>query len=136
MRKKNKINKKEDEFCPFCLPPQTELIAENELAKAFLDKFPVNEGHTLIAPKRHIENIFQATDEEFKAFKELMFKVKELLDKRYNPQGYNIGVNVGKEAGQTVFHLHIHIIPRYEGDVHDPRGGVRNFKENLIPYPS
>ena len=126
----------QNNFCPFCYPPETELITDNELAKAFLDKFPVNEGHTLITPKRHIENIFEATDEEFKAFKELLFKVKELIDKRYKPDGYNIGVNVGKEAGQTVFHLHIHVIPRFKGDVNDPRGGVRNFKQNLYPYPS
>ncbi len=122
-------------YCPFCHQPETELLADNELAKAFFDKYPVNEGHTLITPKRHVENFFQASDEEFGAIKDLIFEVKKLLDERYQPDGYNIGVNVGKDAGQTVFHLHIHVIPRYKGDVEDPRGGVRNFKENLVPYP-
>lgn len=124
----------EEDQCIFCREPETELLCDNELARAFLDKFPVNEGHVLITPKRHVETYFDAAKEELAAINDLIFKVKEILDKRYNPDGYNIGVNVNHAGGQTVFHLHVHVIPRYEGDVEDPRGGVRNIKPGLIPY--
>ena len=80
-------------------------------AKAFYDKFPVNEGHVLIVPKRHVSGFFEATPEEILAINELAFQVKTILDAKYSPDGYNIGVNVGASAGQTVFHLHMHIIP-------------------------
>lgn len=120
--------------CIFCRQPETEVICENELARAFFDKFPVNEGHVLITPKRHAETFFDATKEELAAINQLIFKVKKILDERYSPDGYNIGVNVNCAGGQTIFHLHVHVIPRYEGDVEDPRGGVRKIKPNLIPY--
>ena len=120
--------------CIFCRQPETEVICENELARAFFDKFPVNEGHVLITPKRHAETFFDATKEELAAINQLIFKVRKILDERYSPDGYNIGVNVNCAGGQTIFHLHVHVIPRYEGDVEDPRGGVRKIKPNLIPY--
>lgn len=123
-----------DKDCIFCKEPETELLCENELARAFFDKFPVNEGHTLIIPKRHVVTYFDATPQELAAINELVFEVKGILDKRYNPDGYNIGVNVNYAAGQTILHLHVHVIPRYDGDVDDPRGGVRNIKPNLVPY--
>lgn len=123
-----------NEGCIFCKEPETELLCENELARAFFDKFPVNEGHVLITPKRHAVTYFDATKEELAAINELIFEVKETLDKRYNPDGYNIGVNVNHAAGQTVYHLHVHVIPRYQGDIDDPRGGIRNIKPNLVPY--
>lgn len=123
-----------DTECIFCKEPETKLLCENDLARAFFDKFPVNEGHVLITPKRHAVTYFDATKGELAAINELIFKVKEVLDERYCPDGYNIGVNVNYAGGQTIFHLHVHVIPRYDGDVEDPRGGVRNIKPNLVPY--
>ncbi len=121
--------------CVFCNTKDKSIIAENDLAIAFFDKYPVNEGHVLIIPKRHVSDFFLATTEELQDINNLLCTVKEILDKKFKPTGYNIGVNVGKDAGQTIFHLHFHLIPRYPGDVNDPRGGIRNLKENLIPYP-
>lgn len=120
--------------CIFCNLPGIEVIAENKLARAFYDKFPVNIGHVLIVPKRHIETIFDATLEELQAINQLLFEVKEILDLKYKPDGYNVGVNAGWAAGQTIFHLHYHVIPRYIGDVEDPRGGIRKIKKSVVPY--
>jgi diadenosine tetraphosphate (Ap4A) HIT family hydrolase len=120
-------------FCN-CLDSNDEIIAENRYAFAVMDKFPVNEGHALILPKRHFASLFEASEEEIKAIYSLMHEVKEMLDIQYEPAGYNAGVNVGYHAGQTIMHLHVHLIPRYEGDVENPRGGVRNIKNSLVPY--
>ena len=125
-----------DKDCIFCTRPQTEIICENELAKAFYDSYPVNRGHVLVVPKRHLAGFFEATPAELAAINELIFQVKNIIDAKYNPDGYNIGVNVGAAAGQTIFHLHIHIIPRYRGDIPDPRGGVRKVKSSIVPYYS
>lgn len=119
--------------CVFCSNPGTEIIAENEWARAFYDLVPVNPGHTLIVPKRHVETFFEATFEELNAINQLLFVVKKILDEKFQPAGYNIGVNIGQAAGQTIFHLHYHIIPRYIGDVPDPRGGVRKVKRSCKP---
>ena len=111
---------------PFLLRPLAEWIVSNALAFAIRDAFPVSLGHTLIVPRRLIESWFEATAQEREAIFELVDAVRRQLDKSDNPpQGYNIGINVGPAAGQTVAHLHVHVIPRYEGDVPDPRGGVR-----------
>jgi len=123
-----------EEDCIFCKEPETEVLCENRLARAFFDKFPVNEGHVLITPKRHVVTYFDATIEELSAINDLVFKVKGILDERYNPVGYNIGVNVNYAGGQTIFHLHVHVIPRYDGDVVEPKGGIRNIKPNLVSY--
>lgn len=120
--------------CIFCAKAGSDIIAENVLAKAFYDQFPVNEGHVLIVPKRHVTSYFEATFEEISAINELIFEVKTILDSKYKPDGYNIGVNVGYAAGQTIFHLHMHVIPRYDGDVADPRGGIRRIKKSIVPY--
>jgi diadenosine tetraphosphate (Ap4A) HIT family hydrolase len=109
-------------------------ITENELAFAIYDAFPVNKGHVLVMPKRHFVNFFDATTEEIMAFNDLLQKVKDLLDEELKPDGYNIGINIGEAAGQTIFHLHIHLIPRYNGDVANPRGGVRKLKKPLVEY--
>jgi diadenosine tetraphosphate (Ap4A) HIT family hydrolase len=112
--------------CPLCarlaLP---DLLAESELAVAFKDAFPVNPGHALIIPRRHVPSLFELTAEERAAVWALLPAVKERLDARHSPAGYNVGVNVGEAAGQTVGHAHVHVIPRFAGDVEDPRGGVR-----------
>ena len=97
----------------------------NALAMAIPDGFPVSPGHTLIMPKRHVVTFFDTTTEERLAMFELMDKAKHALDAELHPTAYNIGVNDGAAAGQTIPHLHIHLIPRYAGDDDDPRGGVR-----------
>jgi len=99
------------------------------------DGFPVSEGHTLVMPRRHVGSFFDATAEELDAIWETVRLVKEELDAELHPDGYNIGVNVGEAAGQTVDHLHVHVIPRYEGDMEDPRGGVRHVIPGKGYYP-
>lgn len=111
--------------CPFCHLEPTRIRRESEFAVAFYDGFPVAEGHTLVIPKRHIVSLFDLTDEQQAALWRLVARVRtELLDE-LKPDGFNIGVNQGVAAGQTVLHAHVHIIPHRSGDVADPRGGVR-----------
>ena len=102
-------------------------IIENEYAFAIYDGFPVAKGHSLVVPKRQVKEIFELNKEEYESCFELVRKVKDLLITKFKPEGFNIGVNCGEVAGQTVFHAHIHVIPRYKGDVPNPRGGVRNI---------
>jgi len=121
--------------CVFCEYVNSKnYIMENELAFAVYDNYPVNMGHVLVMPKRHYASYFDSTPDEIQALNELINKMKELLDSELKPDGYNIGINVGEAAGQTIFHLHIHVIPRYYGDVENPRGGIRNFKKPLVEY--
>ena len=121
--------------CIFCeYLENKQMIAENELAFAIFDKFPVNEGHVLIIPKRHFSDFFEAGTEEIVSIYSLIHDMKKIVDKRLNPDGYNIGINVGEAAGQTIFHLHVHLIPRYDGDIENPRGGVRNLKKAIVHY--
>ena len=108
--------------CPFCQPVA---LFENELACALEDRYPVTPGHLLVVPKRHSANWFELTDRERQAINELLLLAHDWLIERYQPAGFNIGMNCGVAAGQTVFHTHCHLIPRYEGDCDDPRGGVR-----------
>ena len=113
--------------CPFCLKRNTRtIIAESELAYATFDIFPVSEGHCLVITKRHISNFFETTPEEINELFFLVKKVKSIITAKYRPQGFNVGININEVAGQTVPHVHIHVIPRYEGDVENPRGGVRH----------
>lgn len=112
--------------CPFCKPDSASVIASNDLAIAIQDAFPVTQAHTLVIPRRHAETYFDVTPEERLALWDLVEQVKHTLDDFKQPDGYNIGVNVGTAAGQSVMHLHIHVIPRYVGDMEDPRGGVRH----------
>ncbi|HPZ09100.1 MAG TPA: HIT family protein [Candidatus Eremiobacteraeota bacterium] len=111
--------------CPFCNHKEEESVLKNELCFARFDKYPVSKGHLLVIPWRHFDNYFDATREEKIALIDLIDEARNLLDKEFNPDGYNIGVNIGIPAGQSVMHLHIHIIPRYIGDTENPRGGVR-----------
>jgi diadenosine tetraphosphate (Ap4A) HIT family hydrolase len=111
--------------CPFCLPAPEEIVLRNSLCYARYDRFPLNKGHLLIVPLRHVGNLFELTEDERKAAFELVWQASAKLDSDVQPDGYNLGVNVGPAAGQTVMHAHIHLIPRYHGDVPDPRGGVR-----------
>jgi diadenosine tetraphosphate (Ap4A) HIT family hydrolase len=102
------------------------IYLENEHAIAIYDGYPVSKGHSLVVPKKIIHSIFQLKNEEYLGCFELVREVREFLKNQYNPDGFNIGINNGEDAGQTVSHAHIHIIPRYKGDVQNPRGGVRN----------
>lgn len=109
-------------------------LFESEVGFVIFDKFPVTKGHCLIVPFRVYPNYFDSTENEIKGLNELLFQTKDYLDKEYKPSGYNIGVNCGKDSGQTVDHLHIHLIPRYLNDVDDPTGGVRGVIPDKQKY--
>jgi diadenosine tetraphosphate (Ap4A) HIT family hydrolase len=111
--------------CPFCHLPSERIFLRYNSALAIFDAFPVSEGHALIIPTRHVESFFQTTAEERSDILILMDKVHDDLKDRFTPDSFNIGINDGVAAGQTVPHLHLHVIPRYLGDIQDPRGGVR-----------
>jgi diadenosine tetraphosphate (Ap4A) HIT family hydrolase len=118
-------------ICPFCNPDNSRVIITNDHAIAIHDGYPVTFGHCLIVPKRHISSFFEATREEQTELLDLLAEMRQHLLEERNPDGFNIGINDGAAAGQTVMHLHIHLIPRYSGDMPDPRGGVRwIFPEN------
>lgn len=113
-------------MCPFCQRIAAgDPLLGRELAVAFPDGFPLSPGHTLVIPRRHEADYFSLSDEEKVAVWRLVDEVRRVLDKGLHPDGYNIGLNAGAAAGQTVEHAHIHVIPRYRGDVADPRGGIR-----------
>ena len=112
--------------CIFCELPQDRIIDQTELSKVFRDAFPVTKLHTLVIPKRHVADYFELTKEEQADIQTLIQKHHELIKlKDMSVTGFNMGINIGASAGQTVFHAHIHLIPRRDGDVIDPRGGVR-----------
>lgn len=111
--------------CLFCTDPQG-VSLDKELAFSARDTYAVSPGHTLVIPKRHVASFFELTAEEVAACMALINEEKKLLDEEFSPDGYNIGVNIGQAAGQSIHHVHIHIIPRYEGDVENPQGGVRH----------
>lgn len=115
-------------YCPFCHPDQ--IVFSNELALAIYDKYPVSPGHMLIIPIRHTADIFSTTPEERQAMYDILEKCKSMLDEKMSPDGYNIGINCGESAGQTIFHVHLHLIPRYKGDTDNPRGGIRG----VVPH--
>lgn len=100
----------------FTKVPKSKWIAQNDLSFAIFARKPMTEGHTLVIPKREMETWFDASPEEIVSLVALIDEVKELLDERFEPEGYNIGTNVGEAAGQTVFHLHVHVLPRYVDD--------------------
>lgn len=112
-------------FCLFCTLPLERIVAANESGWIVRDAYPVSAGHTLIIPKRHIGSFFDLVGSERQLLLALLDQARAEVETVYKPQGYNIGINDGAAAGQTVPHLHIHLIPRYAGDVADPRGGVR-----------
>ena len=118
----------EAQDCPFCT--NRRIVIENELAYAAYDSYPASPGHCLIITHRHVAEYFYATAEEKAAIWALVDEMKSVIDEEYSPDGYNVGVNIGKAAGQSVRHLHIHMIPRYKGDVENPQGGVRG----VIPH--
>ena len=121
--------------CPFCsLGTDVDIVCETQTCVAFYDKYPVSPGHTLIVPKRHVSSYFDLSPQERQDMDTMLQYVKQILDKRYHPDGYNIGINVNEAAGQTVFHVHMHLIPRYHGDVPNPKGGVRGVIPDRQKY--
>jgi diadenosine tetraphosphate (Ap4A) HIT family hydrolase len=117
--------------CLFCRVNPTHLVSEDELCYAAIDSFPVTEFHTLIIPKRHVANYFDLNSSEVSALHEMLVEMKRIIEaKDDSVTGFNIGVNAGKDAGQSIFHVHVHLIPRRKGDVENPRGGVRG----VIPH--
>lgn len=121
---------KSDESCLFCHVDKSLMIISKPLAYAMRDGFPVTPLHTLIIPRRHVASFFELTEDELSACHELLLLLKnEISQEDPSVEGFNIGVNVGQSAGQSVFHCHIHLIPRRTGDVENPKGGVRH----LIP---
>jgi diadenosine tetraphosphate (Ap4A) HIT family hydrolase len=111
--------------CPFCALSGDRIVASDGLSVVFRDGFPISLGHTLIIPRRHIGSFFEATPDERASLLHLLDQAQQALASEFHPDGWNIGINDGPAAGQTVPHLHIHLIPRYTGDSADPRGGVR-----------
>ena len=113
--------------CLFCNIKESGYVHENELAYASYDSYPVSEHHCLIIPKRHIKDYFDLTNEELLACNDLIKKLrKKIISEDKSVEGFNIGTNAGKVAGQSIFHCHIHVIPRRKGDVDNPQGGVRS----------
>ena len=121
--------------CLFCNIPPVRIVLENELAYAVRDGYPVTEMHSLIIPKRHIQDYFDLTTEELIACDQLIRSLKDEISNSDNSvNGFNIGMNSGETAGQTIFHCHIHLIPRRTGDVDNPRGGIRNIIPDMGNY--
>ena len=113
--------------CLFCNAKESGIAAENEFAYASYDSYPVSDFHCLIIPKRHVKDYFEMSDEELLACNDLIAKIKnEILAKDKTVKAFNIGTNAGKMSGQSIMHCHIHLIPRREGDVENPQGGVRS----------
>jgi diadenosine tetraphosphate (Ap4A) HIT family hydrolase len=111
--------------CPFCNLPSERIVDQSDLALVIRDGFPVSPGHTLVIPKRHVGSFFELDQDEVQSMLALLKTAKVVIDEELKPDSYNIGINDGPQAGQTVPHVHMHLIPRYQGDVKDPRGGVR-----------
>lgn len=111
--------------CIFCNIDEESKVLKNRDWFAIYDRFPVSNGHMLIIPCRHINSLEELYNSEKESFFEILNDTKLLLDSIYKPNGYNIGINLGKEAGQTIMHMHIHVIPRYKGDIENPEGGIR-----------
>lgn len=122
------------ETCTFCTLPPKRMIDENATVVAIRDGYPVSPGHTLLIPRRHTGSFFDLSEQERSDLLALLERVKLVLDEEFEPQGYNIGINDGAAAGQTVQHLHVHVIPRFEGDLPDPRGSMRWIIPGNVKY--
>ena len=120
--------------CPLCQPAAERVISHGTLALALWDGHPVSPGHALVAPVRHVGSWFELTADERAAMLLLLDEVRTNVEGGFHPAGFNIGINDGAAAGQTVMHLHIHLMPRYLADSNDPRGGVRWIIPDRAPY--
>ncbi|MEM7196646.1 MAG: HIT domain-containing protein [Pseudomonadota bacterium] len=111
--------------CRFCRSKSDRVFIRGELGFAAWDRHPANPGHFLVIPYRHVASYFDITDDERDELWRIVSDGKDVAHAEYQPDGYNVGINVGHWAGQSIHHLHIHVIPRYQGDVENPKGGVR-----------
>lgn len=123
-----------DQDCPFCAFDAGRIFFQSELVVGIWDAFPISPGHALLIPRRHIATWFDASQEEQQAVMAAVTIARETIEQQFEPAGYNIGINVGNAGGQTIDHLHVHLIPRYIGDVENPRGGVRHVIPKLADY--
>ena len=127
-------------LCPFCTPDASRVFLDAELVLGIWDGFPVSPSHALLIPRRHVTDWFQASADEKAALTSAIDQARTFIEERAasegrpKPAGYNVGFNAGSAAGQTVFHLHVHVIPRYQGDVADPKGGVRGVIPGKATY--
>lgn len=122
------------ENCPFCFPPSSRVFYKTQLVVGLWDSYPVSPGHALLVPRRHVPDWFEASEEECRELMEGVQAARAAILEKHQPQGFNLGINMGEAAGQTVFHLHVHLIPRYSGDVEDPRGGIRRVIPGKARY--
>jgi diadenosine tetraphosphate (Ap4A) HIT family hydrolase len=120
--------------CPFCDIDSSRIQLENEVAFAILDAFPVSEGHILVVPKKHVTSLYDLPPNEQASLWLLVSEARGYLSGKMHPDGFNIGINDGQAAGQTVMHAHIHVIPRHAGDDPDPRGGIRRVVTGKAQY--
>jgi diadenosine tetraphosphate (Ap4A) HIT family hydrolase len=120
--------------CPFCKLRDEQCVLLNASVRAFRDSFPIGKGHTLIIPRKHVASIFDLPHDELEAIWQAVGEVRQKLQHEFNPDGFNVGINDGEAAGQTVPHAHVHVIPRYAGDVADPRGGIRWILPSKADY--
>lgn len=132
----NQLKMSSNHECHFCNPSfERELITETATVYAIFDKYPVSNGHALIIPKQHIPNYFNLPEKTKTACWIVVDRVQYLISQKFHPDGFNVGINIGEAAGQTINHVHIHVIPRYQGDVENPIGGVRNVIAGKGHYP-
>ena len=122
------------DHCPFCALQSDQVLLENNLVIGLWDKFPLSPGHALLIPKRHVVDWFEATTEEQQELTSALSEAKQAIEVLTRANIYHIGMNLGQAAGQTIFHLHIHLIPRYENDQSDPRGGIRKLFPDKARY--
>ena len=123
-------------FCDIQKINDDKIIIQNEDFFSIYDDFPVNPGHCIIISKKHIVSFFDLTSKQLQNFFKLISQTKKIIENKFHPDGYNIGINEGEAAGRTYHHLHIHLMPRYVGDVKNPRGGVRNVIPEKADYTS
>jgi diadenosine tetraphosphate (Ap4A) HIT family hydrolase len=122
--------------CQFCKLPENRILFAQGRSLVFRDAFPISPGHTLVIPSRHVQSIFELEDDEREDLFQALNRARDEIIFALKPDGFNIGINDGLSAGQTVMHLHVHLIPRYAGDVVDPRGGIRwIFPEKAKYWP-
>ena len=124
-KNKKRFNFKKMKDCVFCNIPKESILFETSDCIAMFDAYPVSKGHTLLISKKHYKTYFDLPEILRPSMDYWLRHIKDILDEKYRPDGYNVGFNCGESAGQTIDHFHIHIIPRYKGDVENPRGGVR-----------
>lgn len=127
--------KPKEESCRFCeIFTYEEILFHTRCFFVIPDAYPVNRGHLLIISKRHLPDIFSVDHNEWEDLINAIDRARRYLKRQFTPDGYNIGVNCGEAAGQTIPHLHIHVIPRYKGDAENQRGGIRNFRRPMVEY--